>query len=550
MKTFLQPSVMTTQQHFSRLPKSTTPRSKFDRSHGYKTTFDAGKLIPIFVDDVLPGDTFDMKTTMMTRLATPLKPIMDNLHMDIHFFFVPNRLSWENWPYFMGERKNTSDNPDDIEHPYATVHLDSGAGDFIYNYMGIPYRPSEVGTIQVNSLPFRALQLIYNEWYRDQNLIDEKTDWDYENDGNDGTMGDGSGGTINMELYTRGKRKDYFTSCLPWPQKGDEVIIPLDFQADVIADPSTDMSPNFQAAGFTSQGESLWTKDLNANQGQGITLDTTPGAGGFGSVSPLIWEDPKLLADLSSGNDITINDLRSAFQVQKLLERDARGGTRYIELILSHFGVHSPDARQQRPELLGSATNRIIINPIASTVADGSTPQANLAAVGTGLCKCYFNKSFTEHGWIIGLASARADLTYQQGVERMWWRTTRYDYYWPSLAHLGEQAVNTREIYVTGTATDDEVFGYQERYAEYRYKPSRITGLFASENGASLDVWHLSQEFASQPFLNQTFIEEDVPVDRVIAVPAEPHFIADIWFDLKCDRPMPTYSVPGLIDHF
>jgi hypothetical protein len=529
---------MTTQQHFSRVPKADTPRSTFDRSHAHKTTFDAGKLVPIFVDEVLPGDTFNMDATTFTRLATPLKPLMDNIHLDIHFFFVPNRLVWTNWQQFMGERVNPDDNPDDIEHPTVAVNLESGDGTQLHNYMGVPFRPGFGQFVEINALPLRAYQLIYNEWYRDQNLIDSKTDFDYSIDGNEGIK--------QIELYTRGKRHDYFTSCLPWPQKGDEVLLPLDFQADIIPDPNTDQSPNFQAQGST-QGESLWTvPNIGANAGA-LTLDTGVT---YQNASILVWDDPKLLADLSSGNEISINDLRSAFQIQKLLERDARGGTRYIELILSHFGVHSPDGRLQRPELLGSSTSRININPIASTVSQETSPQANLAGVGTGLTKCYFNKSFTEHGIIIGLASARADLTYQQGLEKHWWRRTRYDYYWPSLAHLGEQVVSVGEIYITGTAADEEVFGYQERYAEYRYKPSRITGLFSSENPASLDVWHLSQEFDSAPLLNQEFIEEDIPIDRVIAVPSEPHFICDVWFDLKCSRAMPVYSVPGLIDHF
>jgi hypothetical protein len=537
---FKQPSVMTTQQHFSQIPRADVPRSKFDRSSGYKTTFDGGLLVPVYVDEVLPGDTFTMNSQGFVRLATPLKPIMDNIFVDMHFFFVPNRLVWPNWQKFLGERTDPDDNPDDYSIPTITANLASGPY-HLYNYMGIPYRPGE-GNIEINALPFRAYQLIYNEWFRDQNLQDTVDTLAYT---------DGDHGQYSAQPFPRGKRHDYFTSCLPWPQKGDEVIIPLDFQADVIPDSSTDMSPNFQAAGFTSGGESLWTKDLNANQGQGITLDTSPGAGGFGSVSPLIWDDPKLLADLSSGNDITINDLRSAFQVQKLLERDARGGTRYVELILNHFGVHSPDGRMQRPELLGSSTDRININPIAQTAQDATSPQGNLAAVGTGLSRCSFQKSFTEHGFIIGICSTRADLTYQQGVERMWWNRTRYDLYWPSLAHLGEQAVLQREIYCTGTAEEDEaVFGYQERYAEYRYKPSRVTGLFFSEHAQSLDVWHLSQEFATAPALNSDFIEEDPPFDRIIAVQDEPHFLADFWFDLKCDRPMPVYSVPGLIDHF
>lgn len=518
------PEMKSVMQHqFSQVPKADIPRSSFDRSHGYKTTFaEGGYLYPIFVDEALPGDTFNCKLTAFARMATPIYPLMDNARMCYYFFAVPHRLIWDNWERFCGAQDNPDDSTD-YTVPTLIVNTTFAEGS-LGDYFGLP---TGVPLDNVNALPFRAYALIWNEWFRDQNLQDSLTI----------NKGDTDTNQSAFPLKKRGKPHDYFTSALPWPQKGDSVDIPLGTQAPVTATLNSNTS-----LGVINPG----TGQLDRVRTEG---GTTPNQYAF--LSQDGTGANALYADLTNATAATVNQLRQAFQIQKLLERDARGGTRYTEVIRAHFGVTSPDARLQRPEYLGGGKAFINVQPVPQTSETSGSPQGNLAAYATSsIDGIGFNKSFTEHCVIIGLACAVADLTYQQGRNRMWSRSTRYDYYWPALANIGEQAILNEEIYADGSANDQSVFAYQERFAEYRYKPSVITGQFRSNAVTSLDAWHLSQDFASLPTLNSTFIEETPPFDRVVAVPSEPHFLFDAYFNLRCARPMPLYGVPGNIDRF
>lgn len=541
---------------FSQIPKAQISRSVFDRSHGWKSTFDSGYLIPFLVDEVLPGDSYKVKFNFLARLSTPIVPTMDNLFLDTFYFFVPYRLLWKHWEQFNGQQDYPGASTDYLV-PQTTAPADTGfkVGS-LEDYFGLP---TGVKNIKANELAARAYALIWNEWFRDENLqnpINLSTYAEISTASGLDDVGLGDAGFLGQHnLLRRGKRHDYFTSALPWPQKGPGVEIGLAGNAPI----SGTVPVSTYGLSF-SDGDGLASR-FNNVFGNNVTVSPSGSTAGTTNYSVTSQGSANLsftgTADLSLTSAATINSLRQAFQIQKLYERDARGGTRYTEILRSHFGVISPDSRLQRPEYLGGSESPVIINPVVQNSATGSTgaetPQGNLAAYGLASstsAKHGFTKSFVEHGIIIGLLNVRADLTYQQGIPRMFSRRTRFDFYWPVLAHLGEQAILNKEIYAQGNAQDDDVFGYQERYAEYRYFPSMITGKLRSTDPQSLDVWHLSQKFDNLPTLSAQFIEDNPPVNRILAVQNEPQFIIDSYVEMKCARPMPVYGVPGLVDHF
>ena len=519
---------------FSQVPSVVRPRSVFDKSRTYKTTFDAGYLIPFFWEEILPGDTCTLSVTSFARLATLICPFMDNLWMDFHFFYVPHRLEWVNWQRFCGEQDNPDDSTDFLV-PQVTVDVTPGS---LYDYFGLPCATNG-HTVTVDSLLFRAYNLIWNEFYRDENL---------QNSVNV-PVDDGPDDPADFVLLRRGKRKsDPFTSALPWPQKGPGVELPIGTTAPVTGG-TFDVSWT-KDAGSTSNPMYYAKLDGTSSPFTSSTIASGTRLGAHVTV-------PDLVADLSSATAITINSLREAFQIQKWYEQLARGGSRYVELVLSMFGCHTGDARLQRPEYLGGGSTPIQVHAVAQTSStDAVSPQANLSAFAvSGQSGIGFTKSFVEHGHVLGLVSVRGDYTYQQGLDRMWTRQTKFDFYWPAFAHLGEVPVLNQELYHIPpshplASKNTQAFGYQERWYEYRYGISKVTGKLRSGLSDSLDVWHLAQFFSQLPTLNSTFIEENPPVNRVIAVQNEPQFIFDSVIKCRMARVMPVYSVPGLVDHF
>lgn len=553
------------QSHFATNPTSIDmSRSRFDRPFSHKTTFNVGQIIPFYVDEVLPGDTFDVETSRVVRMQSLITPVMDNIYLDMYYFFVPNRIVWSHWKEFMGENTKSAWIPE-TEYSLPQITAPAGTGfnvGTIADYLGVV---TGVPNISVNALPFRAYALICNEWFRDENLSDP-----LNIPVDDATVAGVNTGTFVSDVakgglpYTAAKLRDYFSSALPAPQKGPDVLIPsatageypvvstsnlhsLDGYSDGLRFylPESDggkvpAEPAYLGIGFPPDGSS------NDNVG---LVSSSFEANRKGLFPANLW------AIASGGLGATINQLRMAFQIQKLYEKDARGGTRYIEVLKAHFGVTSPDARLQRPEYLGGNRIPININQVLQTsgTAEGTTPQGT--PVGQSLTTDThhdFKKSFVEHGFVIGVMVARYRHTYQQGLERFWNRHTRFDYYWPVLANIGEQAILNKEIYAQGTDEDEEVFGYQEAWADYRYKPDRVSAEMRSAYAQSLDVWHLADDYDKLPALSDSWIREDsANVDRVLAVQSNTsaQLFADIFVMNRTTRPMPMYSIPGLIDH-
>lgn len=514
-----------------RAPEMRLGRSQFSLSHGHKTTFDAGELVPYFVTEVLPGDTFTCDMFAFSRIFSPLNsPVMDNIELSIDFFFVPNRLVWENWTAFLGEHDGAGAQDTDFTIPVLASGTTISQGD-LHQYMGVPIGLSTTNE-DVSALPQRCVTLIWNEWYRDQNLTAQT-----------GITTDNGPDTVRNSLYKSAKKHDYFTSALPYLQKGTEQTAALTGTIAV----ATDALDN-EDVGVYQSGDAGWRK-MDIATGTHLEMDGTAAT----EYLYADFEQPGTPGGTIGG--ISINALREAAAIQRLLERDARGGTRHPELIRAHFGVDVPDYRTQRPEYLGGGKGYINISPVANTSGVDSTQsvsgsdeiQGELRGIGHGTLSARWAKSFVEHGHVIGLLRARGEVTYSQGLERMWSRSTKYDFMWPELAMLGEQPIYNKELFIVGDATDDDVFGYQERYAEYRFKKSLVTGKFAPDATGALDHWHLSEDFASQPSLNTTFIQDATPMSRVVAVTTEPDFIIDGRFDLRVARALPVRPSPTLM---
>jgi hypothetical protein len=504
-------------------PEARLGRSQISLAHSHKTSFDAGDLIPYVFEEVVPGDTFTCKTTIFGRVWSPLDaPIMDDIEMSIDFFFVPNRLVWENWEYFLGAHDAAGAQDTTYTIPSHSTGGTIAEGS-IHHYMGVPIGLSTTAET-ISALPQRGLRLIYNEWYRDQNLIDELSV----------STGNGPDG-IQAGLQKSAKRHDYFTSALPYLQKGTAQTAELTGTIAV----ATDALDN-EDVGVYQSGDSGWRK-MDIATGTHLEMDGT-------AASEYLYADFSLPGTPGGTvGGISLNSLREAAAIQRLLEKDARAGTRHPELIRAHFGVDVPDYRTQRPEYLGGGVGFINVSPVANTSATATENQGELAGTAAGTLTCNWAKSFVEHGYVFGILRARGAVSYQQGLDKKWSRSTKYDFLWPELAQLGEQPIYNKELYLAGTSADDDVFGYQERYAEYRYGRSKVTGQFDSAASSSLDFWHLAEDFGSAPSLNQTFIEDATPMSRVTTVDTQHDFIVDGRIDLRVARILPVRPTPSLM---
>lgn len=576
---------------FSEIPKANLTRSSFNRSFDSVTTIDSGFLCPIFVDEVYPGDTHNLDMDLFARLTTPVVPVMSDIYVDTFYFFVPSRLVWDNFERFQGAQDNPGDSID-----YLIPQLIAPDAGFptqsVADYMGIP--TNVANTPRVNALPFRALNLIYNEWFRDENLQDSlpvpKGDgpdtWlQYEADGETVKTDENGNQLLTYPLFRRGKRHDYFTSALPWPQKGIAVDLPLGLTAPVVGN-GFGLAMDYGTVSLTdptvvtgnlgvrySSGVSGFNVGFDPSYGPadtpigvryttGTGIVTSTGESGRGAAVNVTSDPEKttLFADLTESTAATVQSVREAFLLQAFFERAARTGTRYTEILRGFWNVVAPDFRLQRPELLGGSTGRMAITTVPQTSStDSTSPQANLAAFGvyadTG--KHGFTKSFVEHGYIIGFVNVRTPLKYQQGLDRMWSRRTRFDFPMPQFAHLGEQPILNQEIFMQGTDVVDDngdqvnegVFGYAERFAEIRYKNSTVTGKMRSSDPQSLDVWHLAQNFENLPRLNSEFIEDHPPIERLVAVQDEPQFKLEISGHYNSVREFPVHSIPGFMPY-